>query len=123
MPSELGQWPVQIKLAPINAGFYHGADLLIAADCCAFAYAATHRDFMRGKVTLIGCPKLDQVDYSEKLSAILAENDINSVTVLRMSVPCCGLDRVLEAAIAQSGKQLPLNTVIITPHGEIAEPR
>ena len=88
--SQLGNWPVQIKLAPVNAPYFDGAKLLIAADCTAYAYANFHQEFIRGKVTLIGCPKLDAVDYSEKLPQIIANNDIRSVTIVRMEVPCCG---------------------------------
>ena len=88
--SQLGQWPCQVKLAPINAPYFQNAELLIAADCTAFAYANIHNDYMRGKITLIGCPKLDAVDYSEKLTEIIKSNNIQSVTVLRMQVPCCG---------------------------------
>ena len=88
--SKLQNWPVQIKLAPVNAPYFNGANLLIAADCTAYAYAGFHQDFIRNKVTLIGCPKLDQVDYSEKLTAIIQNNDIQSVTIVRMEVPCCG---------------------------------
>ena len=90
MPSQLRQWPVQIKLVPVNAPYFDGASLLIAADCTAYAYANFHQDFIRGKVTLVGCPKLDDVDYSEKLTEILRQNNIKSVTVVRMEVPCCG---------------------------------
>ncbi|MFR4263224.1 MAG: hypothetical protein ACLT14_12270, partial [Butyricicoccaceae bacterium] len=90
MPSQLRQWPVQIKLVPVNAPYFDGANLLIAADCTAYAYANFHQDFIRGKVTLVGCPKLDDVDYSEKLTEILRQNNIKSVTVVRMEVPCCG---------------------------------
>ncbi len=90
VPSQLGQWPCQIKLVPVNAPYFQGAKLLIAADCTAYAYANVHEEFMRGKITLIGCPKLDSVDYSEKLTQILQNNDIQSVTILRMEVPCCG---------------------------------
>lgn len=89
-PSQLAQWPCQIKLVPVNAPYFQGAKLLIAADCTAYAYANVHQEFMRGKVTIIGCPKLDDVDYSEKLTQILENNDIKSVTILRMEVPCCG---------------------------------
>ena len=118
--SQLRQWPVQIKLAPVNAAYFKDADLLIAADCTAFAYGAFHSDFMREKVTLIGCPKLDSVDYTEKLAAILAHNDIASITVARMSVPCCGgLEHAVRAALAASGKSLPLRIVVITPDGSV----
>ena len=118
IPSELRQWPVQIKLAPVNAPYFDGCDLLIAADCTAYAYGAFHRDFIRGRVTLIGCPKLDEGDYSEKLTAILAQNDIRSVTVVRMAVPCCGgIQRAAERAVSASGKPLSLHTVIVGTYG------
>ena len=120
-PSQLRQWPVQIKLAPVNAPYFDGCDLLIAADCTAYAYGSFHRDFIRGKVTLIGCPKLDQGDYAEKLSAILAQNDVRSVTVARMTVPCCGgIQRAAEAAVAASGKNIPLRVAVISPDGVLA---
>lgn len=120
IPSELRQWPVQIKLAPVNAPYFDGCDLLIAADCTAYAYGAFHRDFIRGRVTLIGCPKLDEGDYSEKLTAILAQNDIRSVTVVRMAVPCCGgIQRAAERAVSASGKPLSLHTVIVGTDGTL----
>ena len=120
-PSQLRQWPVQIKLAPVNAPYFDGCDLLIAADCTAYAYGSFHRDFIRGKVTLIGCPKLDEGDYAEKLSAILAQNDVKSVTVARMTVPCCGgIQRAAEAAVAASGKNIPLHVAVISPDGALA---
>ena len=120
IPSQLRQWPVQIKLAPVNAPWFDGCDLLIAADCTAYAYGAFHRDFIRGKVTLIGCPKLDEGDYTEKLTAILAGNDIRSVTVARMTVPCCGgIQRAAEAAVSASGKQIPLHVAVISPDGAV----
>ena len=120
IPSELRQWPVQIKLAPVNAPWFDGCDLLIAADCTAYAYGAFHRDFIRGRVTLVGCPKLDEGDYSEKLTAILAQNDVRSVTVARMSVPCCGgIQRAAELAVSASGKQIPLRTVVISTDGAL----
>ena len=120
IPSELRQWPVQIKLAPVNAPWFDGCDLLIAADCTAYAYGAFHRDFIRGRVTLVGCPKLDEGDYSEKLTAILAQNDVRSVTVARMSVPCCGgIQRAAELAVSASGKQIPLRTVVIGTDGAL----
>ena len=118
--SRLSQWPVQIKLAPVNAPYFDGCDLLIAADCTAYAYGAFHRDFIRGRVTLIGCPKLDEGDYSEKLTAILAQNDIRSVTVVRMAVPCCGgIQRAAERAVSASGKPLSLHTVIVGTDGTL----
>lgn len=122
--SELANWPVQIKLAPLTAPYFQGADLLVAADCCAFAHGAFHRDYMRGKVTLIGCPKLDGVDYTEKLSAILAANDIASVTVTRMEVPCCGgIERAVIQAREASGKDIPLSVVTLSAGGEVLEER
>ena len=118
--SQLRQWPVQIKLAPVTAPYFQGAHLLIAADCTAYAYGAFHRDFIRGKVTLIGCPKLDEGDYTEKLTAILAGNDVKSVTVARMTVPCCGgIQRAAEAAVSASGKQIPLHVAVISPDGAV----
>ena len=118
--SQLSQWPVQIKLVPVKAPYFEGAKLLVAADCTAYAYAAFHRDFIRGKVTLIGCPKLDEGDYTEKLTAILAGNDIRSVTVARMTVPCCGgIQRAVEAAVSASGKQIPLHVAVISPDGAV----
>lgn len=121
-PSQLKQWPCQIKLAPVKAAFFNKARLLIAADCSAYAYANMHDDFMRGKVTLIGCPKLDNIDYSEKLTAIIAENDIQSVTVIRMEVPCCGgLENAVKAALQASGKFIPWQIVTISVDGRILE--
>lgn len=120
--SQLHQWPVQIKLAPVQAPFYQGARLLVAADCTAYAYANIHQDFMRGKVTLIGCPKLDSVDYSEKLTEILRLNDITSLALLRMEVPCCGgLERAAVAALQQSGKFIPWQVVTISTDGRILD--
>ena len=120
IPSQLRQWPVQIKLAPVNAPYFDGCHLLIAADCTAYAYGNFHRDFIRGKVTLIGCPKLDEGDYTEKLTAILAGNDVKSVTVARMTVPCCGgIQRAAEAAVSASGKQIPLHVAVISPDGAV----
>ena len=105
LPSQLRQWPVQLKLAPVNAPWFQDAHLLVAADCAAFAHGDFHRRFLRGKVVLVGCPKLDGVDYSEKLSAILAANTIRSVTVVRMEVPCCGgLERAVALAVERSGR-------------------
>ncbi len=120
--SQLLQWPVQIKLLPTEAPFYNGAKLLIAADCTAYAYARFHEDFMKGKVTLIGCPKLDAVDYTEKLTAIIANNDIKSVTIVRMEVPCCGgLQRAAERALQNSGKFIPWQVVTIARDGRILD--
>lgn len=118
--SRLSQWPVQIKLVPVNAPYFDGADLLIAADCAAFAYGNFHNDFIKDKITLIGCPKLDSVDYSEKLTAILAVNDIKSVTVVRMEVPCCGgIQTAVQKALDASGKNVPLNVTVISTDGKI----
>ena len=118
--SRLGQWPCQIKLLPVQADFFAGADLLIAADCTAYAYASMHERFMKNKITLIGCPKLDAIDYSEKLTDIIKYNDINSVTLVRMEVPCCGgLQRAMEIALRNSGKLIPSQVVIISCGGEI----
>jgi Fe-S-cluster-containing hydrogenase component 2 len=120
--SRLRQWPCQIKLVPTRAPFYEGAKLLIAADCTAYAYANLHEDFMRGKITLIGCPKLDDVDYSEKLTEIIRDNDIQSVTIVRMEVPCCGgLQRAAETALRNSGKFLPWQVVTISRDGRILD--
>lgn len=118
--SELTNFPVQIKLAPVRAPFFDGAELLVAADCTAFARADVHERFIKGRVVLIGCPKLDSVDYTEKLLAILSSNDIKSVTILRMEVPCCGgIVRAVEGAVGVSGKDIPVRTVIISTDGEI----
>ena len=120
--SQLAQWPCQIKLAPVNAPYFDGAKLLIAADCTAYAYAGIHEDFMAGKVTLIGCPKLDSVDYSEKLTQIIAQNDIQSVTILRMEVPCCGgLEMAAKKALQQSGKFIPWQVVPLSVDGKIMD--
>lgn len=118
--SQLGQWPCQIKLVPVNAPYFDGAKLLIAADCTAYAYAGMHEDFMRGKITIIGCPKLDSVDYSEKLTQIIQNNDIQSVTIVRMEVPCCGgLEAAAKAALQASGKFIPWQVVTISIDGRI----
>ncbi|MDO4735383.1 MAG: 4Fe-4S binding protein [Lachnospiraceae bacterium] len=120
--SRLNQWPCQIKLLPTQAPFYDGAKLLIAADCTAYAYANMHEDFMKGKITLIGCPKLDEGDYTEKLTEIIANNDIKSVTIVRMEVPCCGgLQRSAENALKNSGKFLPWQVVTISRDGRILD--
>lgn len=120
--SRLNQWPCQIKLVPIQAPFFDGAKLLVAADCTAYAYANMHEDFMKGKITLIGCPKLDHVDYTEKLTEILRYNDIKSLTIVRMEVPCCGgLQRAGENALRKSGKFIPWQVVTITRDGKILE--
>ena len=119
---KLQNWPVQIKLAPVNAPYFNGSKLLIAADCTAYAYAAFHQDFIRNKVTLIGCPKLDQVDYSEKLTAIIQNNNIQSVTIVRMEVPCCGgLEIAAKKALQASGKFIPWQVVTISIDGKIME--
>ena len=121
-PSCLENFPVQIKLAPINAPWFDGADLLIAADCTAYAYGNFHSRFLRGKVTLIGCPKLDGVNYAEKLEKVFAYNNIKSITVVRMTVPCCGgLPYAVETALAASGKDIPLRVVTVSPDGQITE--
>ena len=120
--SQLGQWPCQIKLMPITAPYYNGAKLLIAADCSAYAYANLHNDFMRGKITIIGCPKLDNVAYAEKLTAIIKSNDIQSVTIVRMEVPCCGgLEMAAKKALQDSGKFIPWQVVTIITDGKIKE--
>ena len=121
-PSQLAQWPCQIKLVPVNAPYFDGAKLLIAADCTAYAYANVHEEFMKGKITLIGCPKLDAVDYSEKLTEIFRSNDIRSVTVLRMEVPCCGgLEHAAVTALKNSGKFVPWQVVTISTDGRILD--
>lgn len=122
MASQLANWPVQIKLAPVKAPYFDGAKLLIAADCTAYAYAGFHKDFIKGKTTLIGCPKLDGIDYSEKLTEIIRNNDIASVTIVRMEVPCCGgLEMAAKKAIQDSGKFLPWQVVTISIDGTIIE--
>lgn len=119
---QLRNWPVQIKLAPINAPYFNKAKLLIAADCTAYAYANFHQEFMRGKVTLVGCPKLDAVDYSEKLTEILRQNNIKSVTVVRMEVPCCGgLEYAVRTALQNCGKLLPWQVKTISIKGELLD--
>ena len=118
--SMLCNWPVQIKLAPVSAPYFSGAKLLIAADCTAYAYANFHQDFIRNKVTLVGCPKLDNVDYSEKLTSIIQNNDIQSVTIVRMEVPCCGgLEMAAKKALMDSGKFIPWQVVTISIDGKI----
>ena len=120
--SKLQNWPVQIKLAPVSAPYFNDAKLLIAADCTAYAYASFHQDFIRNKITLIGCPKLDQVDYSEKLTAIIQNNNIQSVTIVRMEVPCCGgLEMAAKKALQNSGKFIPCQVVTISIDGKILE--
>lgn len=118
--SELRFWPVQIRLAPLSAPCFQNADLLIAADCTAYAYAGFHRRFMRGRVTLIGCPKLDAVNYAEKLGEILRGNSVRSITVVRMDVPCCGgMENAVREAVARSGRDIPCEVVTIGRNGEI----
>ena len=120
--SMLSQWPVQIKLVPVSAPYFDGANLLIAADCTAYAYGDFHRKFIKNKVTLIGCPKLDEGDYSEKLTAILEQNDIKSVTIVRMEVPCCGgIEMAAKKALQASGKFVPWQVVTISTDGRIIE--
>ena len=135
--SQLSQWPVQIKLAPVNAPYFNGAKLLVAADCTAYAYGNFHNEFIRDHITLIGCPKLDSVDYSEKLTAILANNEIRSVTVVRMEVPCCGIrsvtvvrmevpccggiEHAVKTALQESGKFIPWQVVTISTDGRIID--
>lgn len=118
----LSHWPVQIRLAPVKAPYFSGCALLIAADCTAYAYGAFHRDFMKDHVTLIGCPKLDGIDYSEKLSEIFSLNDIKSVTLARMTVPCCGgMETAIRRAIERSGRDIPFDVSVISPDGRIIE--
>ena len=120
--SHLGQWPCQIKLVPTQAPFFDGAKLLIAADCTAYAYANMHEEFMRGRTTIIGCPKLDDIDYSEKLTEIIANNDIKEVTIVRMEVPCCGgLEQAAKNALQASGKFIPWQVVTISRDGKILD--
>ena len=118
--SELRQWPIQIKLAPVNAPFFSEADILIAADCTAYACGDFHSRFMRGKVTLIGCTKLDEVDYSDKLAEIFRQNSVRSLTVARMDVPCCGgMENAVRTALAKSGKDIPCMVTVIGRDGKI----
>ena len=120
--SELSNWPVQIKLVPTAAPYFAGADLLVAADCTAFAYGNFHAEFIKGRVTIIGCPKLDSIDYAEKLEVILSQNDIHSITVTRMSVPCCGgLENAVRRALDASGKDISLRVVTISTDGKILQ--
>ena len=119
-PGCLSNFPVQLKLAPVNSPYFDGADLLIAADCTAFAYGNFHQDFIRGRVALIGCPKLDGADYASKLAEIFAANDIRSITVTRMTVPCCGgLPYAVNLAVKMSGREIPVSVVTISPDGRI----
>lgn len=118
--SELTSWPVQIKLVPVNAPYFNGAKLLVAADCTAFAYASIHQDFIKDHVTLIGCPKLDNIDYAEKLTQIIKNNDIVNISVLRMEVPCCGgLENAVKRALKESGKVIPWSVTIVTTDGSL----
>ena len=120
--SQLRQWPVQIKLVPVKAPYFNGANLLVAADCTAYAYGNFHNEFIRNHITLIGCPKLDQADYAEKLTAIIAENDIKSVTVVRMEVPCCGgIEFAVKKALQDSGKFIPWRVVTVSTDGRILD--
>lgn len=118
--SRLTQWPVQIKLAPVKAPYFDGAKLLIAADCTAYAYAGFHERFIKDHITLVGCPKLDAVDYAEKLTEIIRENEISSVTVVRMEVPCCGgLEHAVKTALKDSGKLIPWSVAVISTDGKV----
>ena len=120
--SQLSQWPVQIKLVPVNAPYFDGANLLVAADCTAYAYGNFHNEFIRNRITLIGCPKLDEGDYAEKLTAIIANNDIKSVTIVRMEVPCCGgIENAVKRALMASGKFIPWRVVTTTTDGRLVE--
>ena len=120
--SMLNQWPVQIKLVPVNAPYFNDANLLIAADCTAYSYGNFHNEFIRNHITLIGCPKLDEGDYSEKLTQIISNNNIKSVTVVRMEVPCCGgIEYAAKEAIKNSGKFLPWRVVTISTDGKIID--
>ncbi|NLZ25358.1 MAG: 4Fe-4S binding protein [Clostridiales bacterium] len=120
--SRLMQWPVQIKLVPVNAPYFKNAKLLIAADCVAYAYASFHEDFIKGHITIIGCPKLDSVDYSDKLTEIIKNNDIKSVTIVRMEVPCCGgIEKAAKDALINSGKFIPWRVVTISTDGKILD--
>ena len=120
--SQLRQWPVQIKLVPVNAPYFDGANLLVAADCTAYAYGNFHNEFIRNRITLIGCPKLDEGDYTEKLTAIIKGNDIKSVTVVRMEVPCCGgIENAVKRALMASGKFIPWRVVTVTTDGRLVE--
>lgn len=120
--SRLSQWPVQIKLVPVNAPYFDGANLLIAADCTAYAYGRFHEDFIKNRITLIGCPKLDEGDYADKLTAIIANNNIKSVTIVRMEVPCCGgIEQAAKRALQASGKFIPWRVVVVTTDGRLLE--
>ena len=118
--SRVSNWPVQLKLTPVKSKYFDGAHLLIAADCTAYAYGSFHEDFIDGRTLLIGCPKLDAVDYAEKLGQILYANDVRSVTLVRMQVPCCGgLELAAKRAIAASGKDIPLSVVTVASDGRL----
>ena len=120
--SQLRQWPCQIKLVPVNAPYFDHAHLLVAADCTAYAYANIHHDFMRNKITIIGCPKLDNIQYTDKLTEIIKAHEIKSVTVLRMEVPCCsGITNAVKQALVNSGKMIPWQIVIISTEGSVVE--
>ena len=120
--SHLNQWPVQIKLIPVNAPYLDNANLLVAADCAAYAYGNFHNDYMKNRITIIGCPKLDEGDYSEKLTAILKQNNVKSVTVVRMEVPCCGgIENAVKTALQNSGKMIPWQVVTISTDGKVIE--
>lgn len=120
--TQLRQWPVQIKLVPVNAPYWKDANVLIAADCSAYAYGNFHNEYMRNKITVIGCPKLDDIDYSEKLTEILKQNEIKSVTVVRMEVPCCGgIEHAVKTALQDSGKMIPWQVITISTDGRVLE--
>lgn len=120
--SNLRQWPVQIKLLPVNAAYFANSNLLIAADCTAYAYGNFHRDFMKNKITLIGCPKLDEGNYADKLTAILQQNIIKSITIIRMEVPCCGgLEHAVKTALTNCGKLIPWQVTVISTDGRILD--
>jgi hypothetical protein len=120
MQNQLMQWPVQIKLVPVNAPYFDNANLLVSADCGAYAYSNFHNDFIRNKIVLIGCPKLDEGDYSEKLTEIIKRNNIKSVTVIRMEVPCCGgIENAVITALKNSNKMIPWRVIILSIKGEI----
>lgn len=122
LQSQLQQWPVQIKLAPVSAPYFQHANLLVAADCTAYAFADFHRKFIRNHITLIGCPKLDEGDYADKLTEIIAQNDLKSITVVRMEVPCCGgIEHAVKTALQRSGKMIPWQVVVISTTGEILD--
>lgn len=122
IPSRLSQWPVQIKLVPVNAPYFNSANLLIAADCTAYAYGNFHNEFIKNRITVIGCPKLDEGDYTEKLTAVFQNNNIENITVVRMEVPCCGgIEKAAVNALKASGKSIPLKVVTISADGRIIE--